>query len=169
MRPANQKAVNNESKILHKMKAILYFIIRRRPNVPAMKKEQQAFAQRLVDALAAAGIEVSPAELERLLARYGGTPVTPQAISGWLTGKHLPKQANMRALAKMVGLEPYALQYGSQPARGVREVQVTWPAHVRGHDRLAFEEFLLLPERQRKLVRELIAALTDASQRKKGA
>jgi hypothetical protein len=86
-----------------------------------MKKEQQAFAQRLVDALAVAGIEASPTELEKLLARHGGTPVTPQAISGWLTGKHLPKQANMRALAKMVGLEPYALQYGEGSTRGVRE------------------------------------------------
>ena len=128
-----------------------------------------AGAQRLMEALAVAGIEASPAELERLLARHGGTPVTPQAISGWLTGKHLPKQANMRALAKMVGLEPYALQYGGQPMRGVRELQVAWPAHVRGHDRLAFEEFLLLPEQQRKLVRELIVAFSEALQRKKNA
>jgi hypothetical protein len=134
-----------------------------------MKKEQEAFAQRLVDALAVAGIEASPTELEKLLARHGGTPVTPQAISGWLTGKHLPKQANMRALAKMVGLEPYALQYGERSTRGVRDVHMAWPDHVRGHDRLAFEEFLLLPERQRKLVRELIAVFGEAASRKKNA
>ena len=78
-------------------------------------------------------------------------------------------QANMRALAKMVGLEPYALQYGGQPMRGVRELQVAWPAHVRGHDRVAFEEFLLLPEQHRKLVRELIVAFGEAGLRKKGA
>ncbi len=64
---------------------------------------------------------------------------------------------------------PPFLRRRSSRSGGVREVQVAWPAHVRGHDRLVFEEFLLLPEQQRKLVRELIAAFTEASQRKKNA
>jgi len=134
-----------------------------------MKKEQAAFAERLSVALAEAKIGASPVELERLLARYGGTPVTPQAISGWLSGKHMPKQGNMRALARMVNLPPEELQYGSDRlARGVREVRTAWPDHLSGLDRLTFEDFLLLPERQRKLVRELIAALRDVPRRKKG-
>lgn len=135
-----------------------------------MKKEQVAFAERLAAALAAAKIETSPVELERLLARYGGSPVTPQAISGWLSGKHMPKQGNMRALARMVNLPPEELQYGGNKfSRGVREPRTAWPDHLSGLDRLTFEDFLLLPERQRKLVRELIAALRDVSARKKGA
>jgi hypothetical protein len=132
-----------------------------------MKTEQTAFAERLIAALNAAGIEASPAELETLLPRNGGDNVTPQAISGWLTGKHMPKQANMRALAKIVGMEPYALQYGERPIKGVRESHVAWPDHVRGHDRLAFEEFLTLPDENRALVRELIAALAQGAQRKR--
>lgn len=129
-----------------------------------MKKEQAAFAERLSAALAEAKIGTSPVELERLLARYGGNPVTPQAISGWLSGKHMPKQANMRALAKMVNLPPEELQFGTdKPARGVREPRTAWPDHLSGLDRLTFEDFLLLPERQRKLVRELIAALRGTS------
>ena len=78
------------------------------PNVGAMKKEQAAFAERLNAALATAAIDASPAELVKLLARHGGAPVTPQAVSGWLNGRHLPKQANMRALARIVGLQPSA-------------------------------------------------------------
>jgi hypothetical protein len=41
----------------------------------------------------------------------------------------------------------------------VREANVAWPDHVRGHDRLAIEDFLALPDAQRKLVRELISSL----------
>ena len=127
-----------------------------------MKTEQSAFAQRLVAALEAAGIEASPAGLEKLVPQRGGEAVTAQAISGWLNGRHLPKQANMRALASIVGMQPHELQFGVKPHRGVREVNTAWPDHVRGHDRLAFEDFLSLPEAERKLVRELIAALAAA-------
>lgn len=138
------------------------------PTFQTMKKEQAAFAERLSAALAAAKIETSPVELERLLARYGGTPVTPQAISGWLSGKHMPKQGNLRVLAKMVNLPPEELQYGSDKRiHGVREARTAWPDHLGGLDRLAFEDFLLLPEPQRKLVRELITALCDVSRRRK--
>lgn len=134
-----------------------------------MKKEQEAFAARLLSGLAAANIDASPKELEKLLARHGGTPVTPQAISGWLHGKHFPKPDNIQALARMVNVPPHQLQYGGKTtARGVREPNRSWPDHVSGMDRLAFEEFLTLSERQRKLVRELIAAFTDAPVRKKG-
>jgi hypothetical protein len=133
-----------------------------------MKKEQEAFAARLLTGLAAASIEASPKELEKLLARYGGTPVTPQAISGWLHGKHFPKQDNIQALARMMNMLPHELRYGARTTKGVREPNRAWPDHVSGMDRLAFEEFLTLSERQRKLVRELIAAFTDGRSRKKG-
>lgn len=131
-----------------------------------MKTEQSAFAKRLLAALEAAGIEASPAVLEKLVPQYGGEAVTAQAVSGWLTGKHLPKQANMQALAHIAGLPPHELQFGTQTRRGVREANVAWPDHVRGHDRLAFEAFLDLPEARRKLVRELIAMLAVAAHKR---
>lgn len=128
-----------------------------------MKTEQSAFAKRLLAALEAAGIEASPALLEKLVPKYGGEAVTSQAVSGWLTGKHLPKQANMRALAHIVGRPPHELQFGTPAHKGVREANVAWPDHVRGHDRLAFEAFLSLPEARRKLVHELIAMLATST------
>lgn len=131
------------------------------PNVRAMKKEHQAFSGRLCAALSDAGIEASPAELEKLLARHGGEPVTPQAISGWLNGRHMPKQANMRALALMLGMEPYVLQFGKEAKSSVGEVRSAWPAAASAHDRLAITLLLTLPAPQRKLVRELIHALAD--------
>ena len=124
-----------------------------------MKTEQSAFAKRLAAVLAAAGIEASSAVLEKLVPQHGGEAVTPQAISGWLNGKHLPKQANMQALARIAGVLPHELQFGTPTHKGVREANLAWPDHVRGHDRVAFEAFLALPEARRKLVRELIAVL----------
>lgn len=128
-----------------------------------MKKEQAAFGARLAAALAEAGIEASPAELEKMLARYGGEPVTPQAISGWLSGKHMPKQANMRALAAMLGIEPHVLQFGAKGKPRIGEGRAAWPPAIGAQDRLALDAFLALPAAQRKLVREVILALAGAA------
>lgn len=112
-----------------------------------------------------AGIEDSPSTLVKLMARYGANNVTPQAVSGWLSGRHLPRQANLRALAAITGLEPHVLAYGGHVSKGVRDTPMYWPEAVRGHDRLAFESYLTLPEPRRALVRELIAALVESVSR----
>jgi hypothetical protein len=131
-----------------------------------MHNEQSAFAKRLRAALKDAGIEESPSALVKLLARYGANNVTPQAVSGWLSGRHLPRQANLRALAAIAGVEPHVLAYGGRGFKGVRDVPMSWPEAVRGHDRLAFEAYLALPEERRALVRELIAALAEVAARR---
>lgn len=160
MMTIGRRAIVNESRTFYITKAMLSIVAARGSNVRAMKKEQTAFGERLSAALVAAGFDASPVELEKLLARHGGTPVTPQAISGWLSGKHLPKQANMRALAALLGMEPHVLQYGGRPAHAVSEPSAAWHEALVGLDRLAFDDFLALPTPHRKLVRELIAALS---------
>ncbi|WP_049622535.1 helix-turn-helix domain-containing protein [Frateuria defendens] len=126
-----------------------------------MKNEQAAFGARLLSALAAADIEPSPVALEKLLARHGGDPVTPQAISGWLNGRHLPKQHNLRVLAHILDMAPHELQYGSARTPGVRESPAAWPDAIGAEDRLAMQSYLALPGARRRLVRELIAALGE--------
>jgi len=130
-----------------------------------MQTEQTAFAKRLRAALKESGIEESPTVLVKLLARYGANNVTPQAVSGWLSGRHLPRQANLRALAAIAGVEPHVLAYGSRGFKGVREPPMGWPTSVGGHDRLAFETYLALPEGRRALVRELITVLAGGTSR----
>ncbi len=120
-----------------------------------MKTEQDAFSERLRAALRQAGMSESPAELVRLLARFGGEPVSQQAISGWLNGRAMPRQANLRALAKMLSLEPQQLQFGDD--KRVRENRSEW--RMNPHDQLAIETFLKLPAAQRKLVRSVIEEL----------
>lgn len=121
-----------------------------------MKTEQDAFSERLRAALRQAGMSESPAELVRLLARFGGEPVSQQAISGWLNGRAMPRQGNMRALARMLSIEPQQLQYGND--KHVREARGEW--RMNPHDQLAIESFLKLPASQRKLVRSLIEELS---------
>ena len=98
----------------------------------------------------------SPAELVKLLARFGGEPVSQQAISGWLNGRAMPRQANLRALAKMLSIEPQQLQYGDD--KRVRENRGEW--RMNPHDQLAIETFLKLSASQRKVVRGLIEELS---------
>jgi transcriptional regulator with XRE-family HTH domain len=120
-----------------------------------MKTEQDAFSERLRAALRQAGMSESPAELVRLLARFGGEPVSQQAVSGWLNGRAMPRQANLRALARMLSIEPQQLQFGDD--KRIREARGEWKMNP--HDQLAIEAFLKLPAAQRKLVRNLIEEL----------
>ncbi|WP_159016588.1 transcriptional regulator [Cognatiluteimonas profundi] len=123
-----------------------------------MKDEKAEFAARLRTALKDAGIEASPAVIEkRFNSRYRGAPVTAQAISGWLNGKSMPKQDKIRVLAAIVGLEPHELQFGGKSRIG--EGPAVWEA-MSTQDRAVFEAFVGLPVAQRKLVRELIMALS---------
>lgn len=122
-----------------------------------MTSEQSAFSQRLRAALRQAGVSESPAELVRLLARFGGEPVSQQAISGWLNGRAMPRQGNLRALARMLSVEPQVLQFG-EDGRRVREPRAEWRIHP--HDQLAIDGYLALPAAQRKIVRALIDEFT---------
>lgn len=129
-----------------------------------MKKEKAEFAARLRDALRDAQIEASASVIEkRFNARYEGPSVTSQAVSGWLNGKTMPKQDKLRVLAALVGMDPHVLQYGSAAVRRVKEGRAHWPEAISATDRLAFDAFLALPTPQRKLVREVILALSGAA------
>ena len=125
-----------------------------------MKDEKAEFAKRLRAALREAGIEASAAVLEkRFNSRYGGTPVTAQAISQWLNGRVMPRQDKIRTLAGIVGVDPQTLQYGTPSRTG--EARQDWSAGLGPQDRVMVDGYLTLPAPQRKLVRELVAALAN--------
>jgi len=130
-----------------------------------MNNEQFAFSERLRAALQRAGLGESPVELVRLLARFGGEPVSQQAVSGWLKGRAMPRQANLKALAKMLSMEPQQLQYGDDGKRG-RDGRVEGRLDPRDH--LAIEAYLHLPPAQRKILRHLIDEFARAAAAKKG-
>lgn len=118
-----------------------------------MRQPHAAFAARLREALQRAGIEARPVTLEKMLARRG-VVVTAQAISGWLSGRYMPRPRALQALADLTGMPPHQLQFG-----GIREESAVWPLPLQAADRRVIEDFLALPAERRVLVGELIAAL----------
>ena len=74
--------------------------------------------------------------------------------------KSVPRQANLVALAKMLRIDPRALQYGDPDGRNIREHGKAWK--VTAADQLAIDAFLALPSAQRKAIRDLIATLANA-------
>lgn len=129
-----------------------------------MKDEKTEFSVRLRVALKEARVEASAAVLEkRFNSRYAGAAVTAQAISGWLNGKAIPRQDKIRVLAAIVGMDPHELQYGGKPRVG--EGRLPWEA-MTAPERAMIDAYLSLPASQRKLVRELVAALTEKAGRK---
>lgn len=127
-----------------------------------MEEEKAAFARRLRAALQDAGIEASAAVVEkRFNSRYRGTPVTVQAISGWLTGRYMPKQDKIRVLAELVRVDPHVLQFGG--GGRIAEARPEWPVAVGARERRVIDAFLALPPKRRELVGELVAALHDVT------
>jgi transcriptional regulator with XRE-family HTH domain len=126
-----------------------------------MKSEQVLFGERLRAALKSAGYAESPTEIARLLPRFGGDAATPQAISSWLHGKSMPRLRSLRALAKMLRIEPTTLQYGTEASgRRVRDQPAEF--RISAQDQHAVDAFLMLPARKRKLVREVIEQLSES-------
>ena len=125
-----------------------------------MKSEQVMFGERLRALLKSAGYPQSPSEIANQLTKFGNEPITPQAISSWLHGKSMPRQASLRALAEMLRVDPMALQYGiDSNGRRVRETQA--PFRVAAPDQHAIDAFLALTTKRRRLVRELIEQLSE--------
>ena len=130
-----------------------------------MKDEKAEFSARLRAALKDARIEASASVLEkRFNSRYAGTPVTAQAISGWLNGKAIPRQDKLRVLAALVGLDAHVLQYGGGGRQRISEAKGAWEG-LNTAERAMVEAYIALAPSQRKLVRELVAALAEKDMR----
>jgi transcriptional regulator with XRE-family HTH domain len=127
-----------------------------------MKKEQEEFGARLRAALQTAKLPESATDLARLVPRHGGTAVTTAAAHRWIKGQSIPRARNLRALAALLRVPLSSLYGDTSSANRVREPKEAWQASV--IDRHAIEAFLFLEDRQRKLVRELIASLAKAQE-----
>ena len=95
--------------------------------------------------------------------------MSQQAISNWLSGKNKPRLRNIRALAKLLRMDPLRLELGDEEARKVREPHAVWNAKGSAIDHHAIDDYFGLPEPQRKLVRELIDELSRGNRKTKSA
>lgn len=126
------------------------------------------FAQRLRDAMVAAGLEPRPGVLLNLFnAHYWGRSVSFQAASRWLRGEAIPAQDKLLVLAEVLKVEPEVLRFGQAVRHRVQERRQRWDEGVGYQEREVFDAFLGLPAPQRKLVREVILAFAQVHAKSK--
>ncbi|CAN1543285.1 DNA-binding protein [Limnohabitans sp. B9-3] len=122
-----------------------------------MENAKTMFANRLREAMQAAGYEPKPAVLEREFnTRYWGKPMTLHGVRRWLRGETLPTHDKLLVLAAWLAVPPERLNYGDEIHRKVETRKARWDSGIGYQDRDIFEAFLKLPVPQRKLIREVI-------------
>jgi transcriptional regulator with XRE-family HTH domain len=120
------------------------------------------FAQRLREAMLAAGLEARPGVLLNLFnTHYWGRSVSFQAVSRWLRGEAIPAQDKLLVLAEILKVEPEVLRFGRAVQHRVQESRKRWDDGVSYEEREVFDAFLRLPVPQRKVVREIILAFAQ--------
>ena len=130
-----------------------------------MQNAKDLFANRLRDAMQAAGYEPKPAVLEREFnTRYWGKPMTLHGVRRWLRGETLPTHEKLLVLAEWLGVPPQQLNFGGEIQRKVEQRRARWDSGVGYQDRDIFEAFLKLPIPQRKLIREVILTFAKVHQ-----
>ena len=122
-----------------------------------MEDAKAQFAERLREAMKAAGYDPKPAVLEREFnTRYWGRAMTLHGVRRWLRGETLPSQEKLMVLAEWLGVPPQQLRFGEDVTRRVQQRRARWDSGIGYQDRDIFEAFLKLPVPQRRLIREVI-------------
>ncbi len=122
-----------------------------------MSDDKKLFADRLREAMQAAGYEPKPAVLEREFnTRFWGKPMTLHGVRRWLRGETLPTHEKLLVLASWLGVTPQHLNYGDEIQHKVLERRARWDSGIGYEDRDIFEAFLKLPIPQRRVIREII-------------
>lgn len=123
--------------------------------------EKTRFGERLKAAMISAGHEPKPGFLHKQFnSRWWGKPVSFQAVRDWLAGISIPTQDKLQVLAEWLNLHPQVLRFGEQATRETKEPAAAWKNGVSLQDRATIDALLALPAAKRKLVSELIKALT---------
>ncbi len=126
--------------------------------------EKAEFAQRLKQAMLAAGYEARPSVIEREFnQRFWGRSISFQAARQWLLGTSIPQQDKLQVLAEWLQIEPQILRFGGEAIFSVQERKKRWDAAISGPEREVLEAFINLPVEQKKVAREVILALAKAN------
>ncbi|TXI65548.1 MAG: helix-turn-helix domain-containing protein [Limnohabitans sp.] len=122
------------------------------------------FAQRLRDAMQAAGLEPRPGVLVNLFnTHYWGRSVSFQAVSRWLRGEAIPEQDKLMVLAGVLNVQPEVLRFGEGVRQSIEQRKQRWEEGAGYLERETFDVFLQLPAAQRKIIREVILTFAKAN------
>lgn len=126
--------------------------------------ETRAFAERLKQALEAAGVRPSPTRVaNEFNGRYWGKSITPHTARNWLIGKSIPTQDKLRVLSDWLHVSPDVLRFGALPAPV--HAGDPWVQGAEGDlvDRDLIQRYLALAPRDRKIIREVVTAMALAA------
>ncbi len=125
--------------------------------------EKQGFSKRLKEAMRKARVDIgSPTRIAREFnLRYHGDPVTTQAVRKWLSGKSLPSQDKIRALALWLDVLPQWLRFGEVERREDRAHMMAKQdaASYKMETNWIAKKLDLLNEPHKKMVLEIVYAL----------
>lgn len=126
--------------------------------------ESQAFSDRLRKALEAMGVRPSPTVVaNEFNLRYWGRSVTPHTARNWLLGQALPTQDKLVVLADWLQVSPDELRFGKQNAALRLSESDAEFEQLDMADREMLKRYLSLSKADRKTVREVVAAMAQAS------
>lgn len=131
-----------------------------------MQEDKAAFAKRVKAAMEAKGWPPKPAVLERKFnERHWGDGVGLHGVRRWLRGETLPRQDHLVTLAEVLDVPPHVLRYGpAAQAPQATEPKPRWGEDLGWSERELMLAFLRLPVPQRRVVRDMIKALTAANE-----
>ena len=126
----------------------------------ALKDEKQGFSRRLRESLTRVQIDAGAvaAIAREFNLRYDGTPVSAQAVRKWISGKALPSQDKIRALALWLEVSPNWLRFGEGEAGAVRALRQDTAAY-RLDPAWISRKYDALNDSHKRMLVELVVAL----------
>ncbi|ELW76697.1 XRE family transcriptional regulator [Acinetobacter guillouiae] len=126
------------------------------------ENEKNLFAQRLALAMKAKGYEAKPSVLEREFnLNYSGKPMTLHGVRKWLIGEAIPSGDKLLILANWLEIPPEELAFDKDILKAIEQRDSKWKQELGYKDKEVFEAFIKLSPSNKKLVRELIIALSN--------
>jgi len=126
------------------------------------ENEKTLFAQRLALAMKAKGYEAKPSVLEREFnLNYSGKPMTLHGVRKWLIGEAIPSGDKLLILAKWLEIPPEELAFDKDILKAIEQRDSKWRQELGYKDKEVFEAYINLSPSNKKLVRELIVALSN--------
>ncbi|SCC71980.1 DNA-binding protein [Acinetobacter albensis] len=126
------------------------------------ENEKNLFAQRLALAMKAKGYEAKPSVLEREFnLNYSGKPMTLHGVRKWLIGEAIPSGDKLLTLAKWLEIPPEELAFDKNILKAIEQRDSKWRQELGYKDKEVFEALINLSPSNKKLVRELIIALSN--------
>lgn len=124
--------------------------------------EKTLFANRLIKAMQSKGYEAKASVLEREFnLNYSGRPMTLHGVRKWLIGESIPSGDKLLTLAKWLDVPPEELVFEKDILKAITQRDARWKQELGYKDKEIFEAFINLPSPYKKLVRELIMALSN--------